>query len=125
MHETALTGISSHLGAKLRDWADRQAEAGCYSWAALSSNDSNTRYFDSLFSLGHIRAFLLNHIKSTISYPITAVASHETAQPSNVTPLTAVEMNNPPPPPYPTLPDVTTTQQSHQQQQVVLREISS
>ena len=38
------TGISSHLGAKLRDWADRQAEAGCYSWAPLSSNDSKTRY---------------------------------------------------------------------------------
>ena len=63
--------------------------------------------------------FPRNYIKSTISYPITAVASHETTQPSNVTPLTAVEMNNPPPPPYPTLPDVTTTQQSHQQQQVV------
>ena len=38
------TGISSHLGAKLRDWAARQAEAGCYSWAAMSSNDSKTRY---------------------------------------------------------------------------------
>ena len=38
------TGISSHLGAKLRDWADRQAEAGCNSWAVLSSNDSKTRY---------------------------------------------------------------------------------
>ena len=37
------TGISSHLGAKLRDWADRQAEASCYSWAALSSDDSKTR----------------------------------------------------------------------------------
>ena len=46
------TGISSHLGAKLRDWADRQAEAGCYSWAALSSNDSNTRYTGQVF--GHI-----------------------------------------------------------------------
>ena len=33
----AITGISSHLGGKLR-------EAGCYSWAALSSNDSKTRY---------------------------------------------------------------------------------
>ena len=40
------TGISSHLGAKLRDWAHRQAEAGCYSWAALSSNDSKTWYRD-------------------------------------------------------------------------------
>ena len=38
------TGISSHLGAKLRDWADRQAEAGCCSWADQSSNDSKTRY---------------------------------------------------------------------------------
>ena len=38
------TWISSHLGARLRDWAGRQAEAGCYSWAALSSNDSKTRY---------------------------------------------------------------------------------
>ena len=38
------TGISSHLGAKLRDWADRQAMAGCFSWAALSSIDSKTRY---------------------------------------------------------------------------------
>ena len=25
------TGISSHLGTKLRDWANRQAGAGCYS----------------------------------------------------------------------------------------------
>ena len=37
------TGISSHLGAKLRDWAERQVEAGCFSWAELSSNDSKTR----------------------------------------------------------------------------------
>ena len=41
---STLTGISSHFGAKLRDWAVRQAGAGCYSWAALSSNDSKTRY---------------------------------------------------------------------------------
>ena len=40
----ALTGILSHLGAKLRDWAVRQAGAGSYSWAALSSDDSKTRY---------------------------------------------------------------------------------
>ena len=39
----ARTGISSHLGAKLRDWAVRQAEAGCYFWAALSPNDLKTR----------------------------------------------------------------------------------
>ena len=38
------TGISSHFGAKLRDWAIGQAGAGCYFWAALSSNDSKTRY---------------------------------------------------------------------------------
>ena len=37
-------GISSYLGAKLRDLADRQAEAGCYSQAVLSSNDSKIRY---------------------------------------------------------------------------------
>lgn len=41
---TTTTGISSHLRAKLSDWADRLAEAGCYSWAALSSNDSKTLY---------------------------------------------------------------------------------
>ena len=39
---TLNTGILSHLGPKFRDWANRQAEAGCYSWAALSSNDSKT-----------------------------------------------------------------------------------
>ena len=33
------TGILSNLGAKLRDWANGQAEAGCYSLAALPSND--------------------------------------------------------------------------------------
>ena len=38
------TAISSHLGAKLRDWTVRQAGAGCYFWAAMSSNDSKTRY---------------------------------------------------------------------------------
>ena len=38
------TGISSHLGAKLRDLAVTQAGSGCYPWAALSSNDSKTRY---------------------------------------------------------------------------------
>ena len=37
------TGFSSQIGTKLRDWAVGQAEAGCYSWAALSSNDSKTR----------------------------------------------------------------------------------
>ena len=38
------TGISIQIGSKLRDWAVRQAGAGCYSRAALSSNDSKTRY---------------------------------------------------------------------------------
>ena len=33
------TGISSEVGTKLRDWASWQARAGCYSQAALSSND--------------------------------------------------------------------------------------
>ena len=37
-------GISSHLGAMLRDWAIGQAGTGCYSWAALPSNDSKTQY---------------------------------------------------------------------------------
>ena len=38
------TGISSHIRTKLRDWAIWQARAGCYSQAALSSNDSKTLY---------------------------------------------------------------------------------
>ena len=38
------TGISSHLGVKLHDWANTQAEAFCYPWAALSSKDSKTQY---------------------------------------------------------------------------------
>ena len=38
------TGILSHLRAKLRDWAIGQAGTDCYSWAALPSNDSKTRY---------------------------------------------------------------------------------
>ena len=37
------TGFSSEIGAKLRDWAVGQAGAGCYSGAALSSNDYKTR----------------------------------------------------------------------------------
>ena len=40
-----LTGISSQIGTKLRDWAVRQARADCYSQAALSSNDSKTLYY--------------------------------------------------------------------------------
>ena len=38
-----ISGILSHLGAKLRDWAERQVKAGYFSWAELSSNDSKTR----------------------------------------------------------------------------------
>ena len=38
------TGISSEIGAKLRDWAVWQAGSSCYSRAASSSNDSKTLY---------------------------------------------------------------------------------
>ena len=38
------TGTSSEIRTKLRDWAVGQVGAGCYSWAALSSNDSETLY---------------------------------------------------------------------------------
>ena len=38
------TGLSSEIGTKLRDWAVGQAGGSCYSQAALSSNDSKTRY---------------------------------------------------------------------------------
>ena len=38
------TGFSSEMGTKLRDWAVGQAGSSCYSWAALSSNDSKTLY---------------------------------------------------------------------------------
>ena len=38
------TGFSSEIGTKLRDWAVGQAGGSCYSQAALSSNDSKTRY---------------------------------------------------------------------------------
>ena len=34
----------SQVGFKLHDWAGGQAEARCYSQAALSSNDSKTLY---------------------------------------------------------------------------------
>ena len=36
------TGFSSQIGTKLRDWAVGQSWGSCYSWAALSSNDSKT-----------------------------------------------------------------------------------
>ena len=39
-----LTGISSEIRTKLRDWAVWQARADCYSQAALSSNHSKTLY---------------------------------------------------------------------------------
>ena len=38
------TGFLSQIGTKLRDWAVWQAGAGCYSQAAMSSNDSKTLY---------------------------------------------------------------------------------
>ena len=38
------TGFSSEIGTKLCDWAVGQAGGSCYSRAALSSNDSKTRY---------------------------------------------------------------------------------
>ena len=38
------TGFSSEIGTKLRDWAVGQAWGSCYSWAALSSNDSKRLY---------------------------------------------------------------------------------
>ena len=43
----------------MRDWADRQAEAGCYSGAELSSNDSKTRYDCSHDSPCHLLVPLL------------------------------------------------------------------
>ena len=50
--DVSSTGISSQIRSKLRDWALRQAKAGCYSQAALSSNDSKTLY-TSLFASIH------------------------------------------------------------------------
>ena len=41
---TLNTGFSTQIGTKLRDLAVGQAGASCYSLAALSSNDSKTRY---------------------------------------------------------------------------------
>ena len=49
------TGFSSEIGTKLRDWALGQAGAGCYSQAALSSNDSKTRYMKRLCRPGFKR----------------------------------------------------------------------
>ena len=48
------TGFSSEIGAKLRDWAVGQVWGSCYSWAAVSSNDSKTLYLTaSLLLLYH------------------------------------------------------------------------
>ena len=38
------TGFSSEIGTKLRESAVGQAGGSCYSWAALSPNDSESRY---------------------------------------------------------------------------------
>ena len=46
------TGFSSEIGTKLRDWAVGQAGGSCYSRAALSSNDSKTRYMYGWHSFG-------------------------------------------------------------------------
>ena len=40
-----ITGISSEIKTKLRDWTVWQARAGYYSQPVLSSNDSKTLYF--------------------------------------------------------------------------------
>ena len=37
-------------GTNLRDWVVWLVRAGCWSWAALSSNDSKTRYKHYIFS---------------------------------------------------------------------------
>ena len=50
-----LTGISSEIRTKLRDWAIWQARAGCYSQAALSSNDSKTLYMHLCLTCGGCR----------------------------------------------------------------------
>ena len=42
--DAPFTGFLSEIGTKLRDWAVGQAGGSCYSRAALSSNDSKTRY---------------------------------------------------------------------------------
>ena len=44
IHFGGVTGISSEIRTKLRDWAVLQARASCYSQAALYSNDSKTLY---------------------------------------------------------------------------------
>ena len=43
--KVSFTGISSQIRNKLRYWAVGPARGSCYYQAALSSNDSKTRYF--------------------------------------------------------------------------------
>ena len=45
-YRESLPGFLSQIGTKLRDWVVGQAGACCYSQAALSSNDSKTRYIE-------------------------------------------------------------------------------
>ena len=50
-HKLDITGFSSEIGTKLRDWAVGQAGGSFYSRAALSSNDSKTLYRDLPYSV--------------------------------------------------------------------------
>ena len=45
-HLKTSTGFSSEIGTKLRELAVGQAGGSCYSWAALSSNESKTLYMN-------------------------------------------------------------------------------
>ena len=62
LRENASTGFSSEIGTKLRDWAVGQAGGSCHSRAALSSNDSKTRYRGGALSLtqGLVISFHVN-----------------------------------------------------------------
>ena len=51
--------VSSQIRTKLRDWAVWQARSGCYSQAALSSNDSKTLYTVQMFSTGN--SYYMSH----------------------------------------------------------------
>ena len=55
------TGFSIQIGTKLRDWAVWQARAGCYSQAAMSSNDSKTLYILSTVCLAAKLTKFLTH----------------------------------------------------------------
>ena len=63
---TEPTGFSSEIGTKLRDWAVGQDGGSCYSRAALSSNDSKTRY---VWVNGQIR--LLEETADPPLFPLT------------------------------------------------------